>query len=44
VDVQEAFFPEMALMLQNEDADQHVVGDVLGTAALWDQKHLKIVR
>jgi hypothetical protein len=44
VDVQEAFFPETALMLQNEDADQHVVEDVLGTAALWDQKHLTIVR
>jgi hypothetical protein len=44
VDVQEALLPKTALMQPNEDADQHVVGDVVGTAVIWDQKHLKIVR
>jgi hypothetical protein len=44
VDVQEALLPETTLMQPNEDADQHVVGDIVGTAVIWDQKHLKIVR
>jgi hypothetical protein len=44
VDVQEALLPETTLMQPNEDADQHVVGDVVGTTVIWDQKHLKIVR
>jgi hypothetical protein len=35
---------ETALMQPNEDANQHVVGDVVGTAVIWDQKHFKIVR
>jgi hypothetical protein len=26
----------------NEDADQHMVGNVVGTAIIWDQKHIKI--
>jgi hypothetical protein len=43
VDVQEALLPETTLMQPNEDADQHVVGDVVGIAVIWDQKHLKIV-
>jgi hypothetical protein len=43
-DVQEALLPEIALMQPNEDADQYVVGDVVGTDVIWDQKHLKIVR
>jgi hypothetical protein len=44
VDVQEALLLETTLMQPNEDADQHMVGDVVGTAVIWDQKHLKIVR
>jgi hypothetical protein len=44
VDVQEALLPETTLMQPNEDVDQHVVGDVVGTAIIWDQKHLKIVK
>jgi hypothetical protein len=44
VDVQEALLPDTALMHPNEDADQHVVGDVVGTAVIWDQKHIKIVK
>jgi hypothetical protein len=44
VDVQEALLPETALMQPNEDANQHVVGDFVGTAVIWDQKHLKTVR
>jgi hypothetical protein len=43
-DMQEALLPETALMQPNEDVDQHVVGDVMGIAVIWDQKHLKIVR
>jgi hypothetical protein len=42
--VQEALLPETALMQPNEDADQHVLVDVVGIAVIWDQKHLKIVR
>jgi hypothetical protein len=42
--VQEALLLETTLMQPNEDADQHMVGDVVGTAVIWDQKHLKIVR
>jgi hypothetical protein len=44
VDVEEALLPETALMHPNEDADQHVVGDVVGTVVIWDQKHIKIVK
>jgi hypothetical protein len=44
VDVQDALLPKTTLMQPNEDANQHVVGDVVGTAVIWDQKHLKIVR
>jgi hypothetical protein len=44
VDVQEALLLETALMHPNDDADQHVVGDVVGTAMIWDQKHIKIVK
>jgi hypothetical protein len=44
VDVQEALLPETTLMHPNDDADQHVVGDVVGTAVIWDQKHIKIVK
>jgi hypothetical protein len=44
VDVQEALLPETTLMQPNEDADQHMVEDVIGTIVIWDQKHLKIVR
>jgi hypothetical protein len=44
VDVQEALLPKTTLMHPNDDADQHVVGDVVGTAVIWDQKHIKIVK
>jgi hypothetical protein len=44
VDVQEVLFPETTLLQPNEDVDQHVVGDVVGTVVTWDQKHLKMVR
>jgi hypothetical protein len=40
----EALLPETALMQPNEDANQHVVEDVMETAVIWDHKHLKIVR
>jgi hypothetical protein len=42
--VQEALLLETPLMQPNEDVDQHVVGDIMGTSVIWDQKHLKIVR
>jgi hypothetical protein len=44
VDIQEALLLETALMHPNEDADQHVVEDVVETAVIWDQKHIKIVK
>ena len=44
VDVQEVLMPETTLLQPNEDVDQHMVRDVVGTAIIWDQKHLKIVR
>jgi hypothetical protein len=44
VDVQEALLPETALMHPNNNADQHVVWDIVGKAMIWDQKHIKIVK
>jgi hypothetical protein len=44
VDVQEALLPETTLMHPNDDVDQHVVGDIVGTTVIWDQKHIKIVK
>jgi hypothetical protein len=40
----DALLPETTLMHPNDDADQHVVGDVVGTVVIWDQKHIKIVK
>ena len=44
VDMQEALLPETTLLQPNEDADQHMVGNVMETTVIWNQKHLKIVR
>jgi hypothetical protein len=42
VDVREALHPKTALMYPSDDADQNIVADTVGSAALWDQKHIKI--
>jgi hypothetical protein len=42
VDVEEALQPKTALMFPNNDADQNIVANVVGTIVLWDQKHIKI--
>jgi hypothetical protein len=42
VDVREALYPKTALMFPNDDIDQNIIGDAVGSAALWDQKHIKI--
>jgi hypothetical protein len=36
VDVQEALHPKTALMFPNDNADQNIVGNIVGSAALWD--------
>jgi hypothetical protein len=43
VDVREALQEETTLMCPNEDVDQAIVGDVVGTAASWDQKFMKLI-
>lgn len=44
VEMREALLPETAFMHPNEDADQHIVEDVVKIAIIWDQKHIKIAR
>jgi hypothetical protein len=41
VDVREALQRETTLMCPNEDADQAIIGDVVGT--IWDQKFMKLI-
>jgi hypothetical protein len=41
--VREALQQETTLMCPNEDADQAIVGDVIGTAAIWDHKFMKLI-
>jgi hypothetical protein len=43
VDVREALQRETTLMYPNKDADQVIVGDMVGTAAIWDQKFMKLI-
>jgi hypothetical protein len=42
VDVREALRSKTALIYPNDDADQSIVRDVVGTAALWEEKYIKI--
>jgi hypothetical protein len=42
VDVQEALSYNTILMYPNEDAGHKIMGDVVGTAVIWNQKHIKI--
>jgi hypothetical protein len=44
VDVLNAHFPNVALMFQNEDADQMLVKDVLKGNTIWDGKNMKSAR
>jgi hypothetical protein len=41
IDIREALLPQTALMYVNEPADQYLVGDVVGTASIWDQRYIK---
>ena len=42
VDLWEALRPKAVLMYPSDDADQNIVADAIGSATLWDQKHIKI--
>ena len=42
VDLQEALQPKSVVMYPSDDADQNIVADAVGSATLWDQKHIKI--
>jgi hypothetical protein len=41
VDVKEVMSPNADLMYPNEDADQHLVKDVMGGNTLWDEKFIR---
>jgi hypothetical protein len=41
IDIWEALLPETAVMYVNELADQYLVGDVVGTTSIWDQRYIK---
>jgi hypothetical protein len=41
VDVKEVMSPNTDLMYSNEDADQHLVKDVVGGNTLWDEKFIR---
>jgi hypothetical protein len=41
-DLQEALSSNTTLMYPNEDVGHKIMGDVAGTAVIWDQKHIKI--
>ncbi len=41
LDIQEVYISNHPLMHPNEIADQLLLGDVVGTFALWHQKYLK---
>jgi hypothetical protein len=42
IDVGEILAPEVPLMWENASVEQTKVGDVRGSNALWDHKHLKV--
>jgi hypothetical protein len=42
VDVQEALAPNVVLMMENWDAEQEKVKDVVGSSVLWNTKYVKI--
>jgi hypothetical protein len=41
IDIREALLPETALMYVNEPADQYLVGNIVGTTSIWDQRYIK---
>jgi hypothetical protein len=41
IDIREALLPETVLMYVNEPADQYLVGDIVGTISIWDQRYIK---
>jgi hypothetical protein len=41
IDIREALLPETALMYVNEPADQYLVGNIVGTSSIWDQRYIK---
>jgi hypothetical protein len=43
VDVQEAISYNTTVKYPNEDASYKIMEDIVGTAIIWNQKHMKIV-
>jgi hypothetical protein len=41
IDIREALLPETALIYVNEPADQYLVGDIVETISIWDQRYIK---
>jgi hypothetical protein len=41
IDIWEALLPETALIYVNELTNHYLVGDVVGTASIWDQRYIK---
>lgn len=40
VNVREALAPNVMLMMENQDAEQEKVKDVVGSSVLWNQKYM----
>jgi hypothetical protein len=41
IDIREALLPKTTLMYVNEPADQYLVGNIVGTTSIWDQRYIK---
>jgi hypothetical protein len=41
IDVKDALAPNVQLMIENRDAEQEKVKDVVGSSVIWNQKFLK---
>jgi hypothetical protein len=41
IDIWEPLLPETALMYVKEPADQYLVGDIVGTTSIWNQRYIK---
>jgi hypothetical protein len=41
VDVKEALASNVMLMMENRDAEQEKVKDIVGSSVIWNQKYLK---
>jgi len=43
VEVSDVLYPNTPLMVENTDADQEKLADVVGGNVIWDQKYVKVI-